>query len=72
MEMLRQGLSGLPDRSRLSLEMRYRDGMARKEIAAALSISENGAKNLVQRAKHRSRQALERWMENPRRTGAEA
>lgn len=48
---LKQCLKKLTPRARLSLEMRFRDGASRESIAAALEISEHGAKNLMQRAK---------------------
>jgi RNA polymerase sigma-70 factor (ECF subfamily) len=48
---LKECLNKLTPRARLSLEMRFRDGATRESIAAALEISEHGAKNLMQRAK---------------------
>jgi len=59
LEMLNDGLANLPERSRTALVMRYRDGCSREEIAKALSISEHGAKNLMQRAKKKLRESIE-------------
>lgn len=56
---LRECLQGLTDRARLALEMRFRDQQSRSAIAAALEISEHGAKNLMQRAKHQLRECIE-------------
>jgi RNA polymerase sigma-70 factor (ECF subfamily) len=39
--------------------MRFADEASREEIAAALGISEHGAKNLMQRAKHQLRECVE-------------
>jgi RNA polymerase sigma-70 factor (ECF subfamily) len=50
----------LTDRARLALEMRFRDRGSRAEIAAALGITEHGAKNLMQRAKQQLRDCIKR------------
>lgn len=47
-------------RARWALEMRFRDKLARSKIAENLEITENGAKNLMQRAKQRLRECVER------------
>ena len=52
-------LAALTDRARLALEKRFRDNCSRNEIAAALQISEHGAKNLMQRAKQQLRECIE-------------
>ncbi|MFO0922154.1 MAG: hypothetical protein U0905_06645 [Pirellulales bacterium] len=39
--------------------MRFRDNAAREEIAAALGVSEHGAKNLMQRAKTQLKECVE-------------
>lgn len=57
---LKQCLKKLTPRARLSLEMRFRDGASRESIAAALEISEHGAKNLMQRAKGQLKTCIER------------
>lgn len=56
---LKQCLKKLTARARLSLEMRFRDGASRESIAAALEISEHGAKNLMQRAKGQLKTCIE-------------
>lgn len=56
---LEECLEKLPERDRLALELRFRDGRSRQEIALALSMSEHGAKNLMQRAKKKLLRAME-------------
>lgn len=56
---LRECLEQLTHRARLALELRFRDERSRAEIAAELSLSEDGAKNLLQRAKERLRECVE-------------
>jgi RNA polymerase sigma-70 factor (ECF subfamily) len=60
---LRECLQGLTDRARLALEMRFRDHRSRAEIAAALAITEHGAKNLMQRAKQQLRECIEQKLQ---------
>lgn len=60
LDALKECLQGLTDRARWSLEMRFRDKLSRAEIAAALEITEHGAKNLMQRAKHQLRDCVDR------------
>ena len=57
---LRDCLSRLTDRARQALEMRFREENSRAQIAAALEITEHGAKNLMQRAKQQLRECIER------------
>lgn len=52
-------LKQLNERARWALEMRFRDKLARVEIAKKLEITEHGAKNLMQRAKQKLRQCVE-------------
>lgn len=59
-DALQDCLAGLDERSRRSLELRFRQQKSRQEIAAALGMSEDGAKNLMQRAKQRLRECIER------------
>jgi RNA polymerase sigma-70 factor (ECF subfamily) len=59
LEALRNCLQELTPRARLALEMRFRERESRANIAAALGISEHGAKNLMQRAKHLLRTCIE-------------
>ncbi len=59
LDALRDCLEHLGERARLALEMRFRQHSTRTEIAAALEISEHGAKNLMQRAKLQLRTCIE-------------
>jgi RNA polymerase sigma-70 factor (ECF subfamily) len=59
LEALRECLQVLTSRARLALEMRFRERGSRANIAAALGISEHGAKNLMQRAKRLLRECIE-------------
>lgn len=59
LEALRECLQELTSRARLALEMRFRERESRASIAAALGISEHGAKNLMQRAKQTLRNCIE-------------
>ena len=58
-EALRECLQVLTERARWALEMRFRDKLARVEIAKNLEITEHGAKNLMQRAKQKLRDCIE-------------
>jgi RNA polymerase sigma-70 factor, ECF subfamily len=58
-DALRDCLQRLTNRARQALEMRFRGDHSREEIAAALEISEHGAKNLMQRAKQQLRECIE-------------
>ncbi|MCL4202621.1 MAG: sigma-70 family RNA polymerase sigma factor [Pirellulaceae bacterium] len=60
LDALRECLQLLTDRARMALDMRFRDRESRTEIAAALGITEHGAKNLMQRAKQQLRGCIER------------
>jgi RNA polymerase sigma-70 factor, ECF subfamily len=60
LDVLRECLKRLTERARLALEMRFRGEHSRAEIAAALEITEHGAKNLMQRAKQQLRECVER------------
>lgn len=59
---LRECMSHLTKRAKLAIELRFRDKLSRTEIAAALSITEHGAKNLMQRAKKQLRACVEEKM----------
>jgi RNA polymerase sigma-70 factor (ECF subfamily) len=63
LEALRECLQRLTDRARMALEMRFRDRESRANIAAALEITEHGAKNLMQRAKKQLRKCVEGKMQ---------
>ena len=52
-------LQRITERARVALRMRFADNASRAEIAAALQISEHGAKNLMQRAKGQLRECVE-------------
>jgi len=56
---LRACLQRLGERARRALEMRFRDQATRAQIAEALSLSEDGAKNLLQRAKKLLRECIQ-------------
>lgn len=58
-DALRECMKELTDRAKMALEMRFRDKESRSNIAAALQISEHGAKNLMQRAKKQLRTCVE-------------
>ncbi|MDP6445375.1 MAG: RNA polymerase sigma factor [Pirellulaceae bacterium] len=58
-DALRGCFQELTDRARLALNLRFRDRASRAEIAAQLGVTEHGAKNLMQRAKHSLRQCIE-------------
>jgi RNA polymerase sigma-70 factor (ECF subfamily) len=59
LDALRECLQGLGERARRALELRFRDQNTRAEIAAALALSEDGAKNLMQRAKYKLRECID-------------
>jgi RNA polymerase sigma-70 factor (ECF subfamily) len=59
LDALRDCLGRLTERARMALEMRFRGEHSREEIAAALEITEHGAKNLMQRAKQQLRECIE-------------
>lgn len=62
LEALRVCLKQLTARARWALEMRFRDKLPRANIADALSITEHGARNLMQRAKTKLRSCIESKM----------
>jgi RNA polymerase sigma-70 factor (ECF subfamily) len=59
LDALKNCMNELTERARWALEMRFRDRLSRAEIASALAITENGAKNLMQRAKKQLRTCVE-------------
>ncbi len=59
LDALRECLQDLTERARQALLMRFREQSTRAEIAAALDITEHGAKNLMQRAKQQLRTCIE-------------
>lgn len=62
LDALKACLQQLTERARWALEMRFRDKLSRTRIADALSITEHGAKNLMQRAKKKLRSCIESKM----------
>lgn len=59
LDSLRECLERLTPRARQALEMRFREDRTRAEIAEALELTEDGAKNLMQRAKQQLRGCIE-------------
>lgn len=59
LDLLADCFHRLTERAQLSLQLRFRDNAAREEIAAALGVSEHGAKNLMQRAKTQLKECVE-------------
>jgi RNA polymerase sigma-70 factor, ECF subfamily len=59
---LEECLGTLAERTRKALDLRYRDNCSRAEIAGSIGLSEDGAKNLLQRAKQHLRDCVERRM----------
>lgn len=59
LDALRECLRGLGDRARRALDLRFRDQQSRAEIAADLALTEDGAKNLMQRAKNKLRECID-------------
>lgn len=58
-DALKECFGRLTSRAQTSLRMRFEDQATRERIAAELQISENGVKNLQQRAKAQLKQCLE-------------
>jgi RNA polymerase sigma-70 factor (ECF subfamily) len=67
MVALRTCLQALTDRARQALDLRYARQASRTDIAAAVGLSEDGAKNLLQRAKQQLRECVERSLASERR-----
>ncbi|GIW93471.1 MAG: DNA-directed RNA polymerase sigma-70 factor [Pirellulaceae bacterium] len=59
LDALRDCFQQLSQRVRSALEMRFREKCSRRQIAAALQMTEHGAKNLLQRAKQKLRRCIE-------------
>ncbi len=53
-------LKQLTDRARRALELRFSEEASRRDIARELKLSEHGARNLMQRAKRKLRECIER------------
>ncbi len=57
---LQECLKALGEKAKQAIELRYREEASRAGIAASLGMSEDGAKNLLQRAKQQLRECIER------------
>src|SRR5215469_6748452 len=60
LDALQACLQKLTDRARQALDLRFGRQTPRAEIAATLGLSEDGAKNLMQRAKQQLRACIEK------------
>ena len=60
LQALRDCLQNLSPRVREALRLRYEDQIPRAEIGHRLQMSEHGAKNLIQRAKKKLRECVQR------------
>ncbi|MDE0862179.1 MAG: sigma-70 family RNA polymerase sigma factor [Rubripirellula sp.] len=58
-EALKNCLAALTERAQIALRMRFTEQASRVEIGEALSITDHGARNLMQRAKQQLRQCVE-------------
>ena len=58
-EALKECLAALTERAQIALRMRFAEQASRVEIGEALSITDHGARNLMQRAKHQLRDCVE-------------
>ena len=65
-ESLRNCLATLTERAQTALRMRFAEQASRVEIGEALSITDHGARNLMQRAKQQLRRCVEEkiWQNN--------
>lgn len=59
LEHLKKCFQSLTERARRALELRFGKNASRQEIAADLKLTEDGAKNLMQRAKQQLRTCIE-------------
>jgi RNA polymerase sigma-70 factor, ECF subfamily len=59
LDRLKLCMESLSGRAKLALQMRFADDASRAEIAAALEITEHGARNLMQRAKQQLRDCVQ-------------
>jgi len=64
LDALRACLKELTERARLALEMRFGQQATRQEIAAAVNLTEDGAKNLMQRAKKQLKDCISRSIQS--------
>ena len=59
-DLIRRCLMTLADRARAGLELRYRTGLSRLEIAARLDMKESGVRTLLERARNALRECVQR------------
>ncbi len=64
---LRSCLQTLTERARQALDLRFARQASRADIASAIGLTEDGAKNLLQRAKQHLRECVERTLGSERR-----
>ena len=57
---LRDCMAKLPSRSRLAVQLRYRDGLTRAAVAERIGLSDDGCKNLLERVRDALRTCMER------------
>jgi len=57
---LRECLETLGSKARQALDLRFRDKVSRQDIGEALGMTEHGAKNVMQRAKKKLRECIQR------------
>ncbi len=60
LQSLRDCLQKLSPRIRKALKLKFADQLSRAEIGAHFNMTEHGAKNMIQRAKKRLRECVER------------
>lgn len=61
-EALKKCVESLPQRTRRALDLRYVHEASREEIARSLDLSDGGIKNLLERARKRLAECVERRM----------
>lgn len=64
LDALADCVAGLEGRSRQAIDLHYRDGAGREEIAAALDMKPDGVKTLLRRARHALRECIERKLKS--------
>ncbi|MHC4512374.1 MAG: RNA polymerase sigma factor [Planctomycetota bacterium] len=60
LDALRHCVGRLKDRARRALDLQFRDGLPRQQVAAQLGLSDQGAKTLLGRAKKALKDCVER------------
>ena len=60
LQALDECVAQLPERSRRALDLAYRDGLCRQQLAQALGLGEHGARTPLQRLRARLRDCIER------------